>query len=341
MTAFSLPEPVAACCRTLRAAGFAAYPVGGCVRDLLLGRTPGDWDIAASARPEQVMALFACTVPTGVRHGTVTVLLDGFALEVTTFRREGGYADGRHPGYVTFDAGLTDDLARRDFTVNAMALGAGGEVIDPFGGRADLDSRLIRAVGEPEERFREDALRILRGVRFAAQLGFELEGETAAAMEACAPLVNRVSPQRIRVEVEKVLCSPNPAWMGRLISLGVLDRFYQNWPPGCDYAALAAAEPTPAGRWAAFCALTGFPITALPVERALRMAILHPERAAVKGLALTGGELAGLGFQGTEIGRVQRLLAGHVLEHPEDNEKARLRQLALRARGENDTKGER
>ena len=176
------PAPVAACCGALRRAGYEACPVGGCVRDLLLGRAPGDWDIATSARPEAVTALFERTVPTGLKHGTVTVLLGGMALEVTTFRGESGYSDGRHPDRVTFGVGLREDLARRDFTINAMALAPDGSVLDPFGGRADLARRLIRCVGEPERRFTEDALRMLRAVRFAAQLGFSLEARTAAAL---------------------------------------------------------------------------------------------------------------------------------------------------------------
>ena len=205
------PAPVAACCGALRRAGYEACPVGGCVRDLLLGRAPGDWDIATSARPEAVTARFERTVPTGLKHGTVTVLLGGMALEVTTFRGESGYSDGRHPDRVTFGVGLREDLARRDFTINAMALAPDGSVLDPFGGRADLARRLIRCVGEPERRFTEDALRMLRAVRFAAQLGFSLEARTAAALASCAPLLERVSGERIRAELEKTLLSPHPS----------------------------------------------------------------------------------------------------------------------------------
>lgn len=163
MAGNGIPQAVQTVCGTLRRAGWEAYPVGGCVRDLLLGRTPGDWDVCTAAPPEAVEDLFPHTVPTGVKHGTVTVLTDGMAVEVTTFRREGGYADGRHPDAVTFDASLTQDLSRRDFTVNAMALSPDGAVIDPFGGRADLAAGLIRCVGRPEARFAEDALRMLRG----------------------------------------------------------------------------------------------------------------------------------------------------------------------------------
>ena len=188
-----IPGGVAALCARLRSAGREAYPVGGCVRDLLLGRTPGDWDVTTSARPEEVMALFERTVPTGIKHGTVTVLTGAGGVEVTTFRAEGGYADGRHPDAVTFGGDLAGDLSRRDFTINAMALGPDGAVIDPFGGRADLKAGLIRCVGEPERRFVEDALRMLRAVRFSAQLDFAIEGATAEALRKNAGLNGEVS----------------------------------------------------------------------------------------------------------------------------------------------------
>lgn len=326
MEKFQLPLPVQACCNTLRKAGHAAHPVGGCVRDLLLGRVPGDWDVTTSARPEQVQALFSHTIPTGIKHGTITVMEDNIPIEVTTFRTESSYGDSRHPDAVSFDTDLTGDLARRDFTVNAMALDERLDVIDPFGGKVDLERKLIRAVGEPECRFSEDALRILRGVRFAAQLGFEIEEKTAAAMTVCAPLVDKVSAERIKAEVEKTLLSPNPQQVGELVKLGVLDRFWSEWVD-CDWNDLKKAENTPTERWRVFCALSGFPIEALPIERAVRMEILHPERNAVKQLALSGGELQALGLHGQAIGETQRKLAAHVRQHPEDNTLERLRRL--------------
>ncbi len=326
MEKFQFPAAVERCCETLRRAGYQAYPVGGCVRDLLLGRTPGDWDVTTSAMPERVQALFAHTIPTGIQHGTVTVVEEGMAIEVTTFRTESGYGDSRHPDAVRFDTDLIGDLARRDFTVNAMALDEEGRVIDPFGGLDDLKNKRIRAVGEPQVRFSEDALRILRGVRFAAQLGFDIEEATWAAMAACAPLVERVSAERIKAEVEKTLCSPRPRWVGMLVELGVLDRFYDRWPP-CDWTQLERTEHTPLERWRAFCSLTGFPISALPVERAVRMAILHPEREAVRKLALTGAQLQELGLRGEQIGAAQRKLAEHIMAHPEDNRADKLQEL--------------
>lgn len=296
------------------------------MRDLLLGRVPGDWDVTTSAMPEQVQTLFSHTIPTGIKHGTITVVEDGMTVEVTTFRRESGYGDSRHPDAVTFDTDLTGDLARRDFTVNAMALDENLEIIDPFGGQADLEYKLIRAVGDSFVRFSEDALRILRGVRFAAQLGFEIEAETAAAMGSCAHLVDKVSAERIKTEVEKTLLSDRPQWVGKMVELGVLDRFHADWN-NCDWNELAKAEPIKAERWRAFCLLSGFPIEALPVERSVRMSILHPEREAVKKLSLSGKELQSLGLRGEAIGAAQRRLAAHVMEHSEDNTKERLRLL--------------
>lgn len=214
MAEWPIPAGVRRCLAELRQAGHAAHPVGGCVRDLLLGRVPGDYDVCTSALPERVMALFERAVPTGIQHGTVTVLTEDGPVEVTTFRREGGYADGRHPDGVSFDVGLTEDLARRDFTINAMALGERGEIIDPFGGQADLRAGLVRCVGAPDRRFGEDALRMLRGVRFAAQLGFAIEPETEQAIRRNAGRLRQVSGERVKAELEKTLLSPSGAGRG-------------------------------------------------------------------------------------------------------------------------------
>ena len=202
MKGWPIPAGVGGCLDTLRRTGHAAYPVGGCVRDLLLGRTPGDFDVCTDARPERVMELFPHTVPTGLRHGTVTVRTEDGPVEVTTFRREAGYADGRHPDAVDFDATLAEDLARRDFTVNAMALDENGMVIDRYGGQMDLFRNVIRCVGDPDRRFAEDALRMLRAVRFAAQLGFSIEKGTLDAIRRSARRppttwhTRRTSPRR-------------------------------------------------------------------------------------------------------------------------------------------------
>ena len=205
----SIPAPVRAVLHRLRAAGYEAWLVGGCVRDALMGRQPGDYDLATSALPGEVEAALPgyAVLPTGLRHGTVTVLAGGMPLEITTYRVETGYADHRHPDGVRFTPSLTEDLARRDFTVNAMAWD-GGQVVDPFGGREDLRQGLIRCVGEPEERFQEDALRILRALRFAACLGFAIDPRTAAALSACQHLIPYVARERIAVELSKLLCGP-------------------------------------------------------------------------------------------------------------------------------------
>lgn len=208
--------------RRLLDAGFAAYYVGGCVRDTLLGRPVHDWDIATAARPEKVASLFPRCVPTGVRHGTVTVLLEDAQAEVTSFRRETGYRDGRHPDSVQFVSDLASDLSRRDFTVNAMAMDLDGQITDRFGGREDLARGVIRCVGDPERRFGEDALRMLRAYRFCAQLGFSMDAGTAQAVERCAPLCARLSRERVREETEKTLISPRPAYVTRMAELGLL-----------------------------------------------------------------------------------------------------------------------
>ena len=212
MTTIKLDPGAALLLDALHGAGHAAYAVGGCVRDSLLGLAPHDWDLCTSARPEQVMALFGeekC-IPTGLQHGTVTVKQGGRLYETTTFRTEGAYSDGRHPDAVCFVPDVREDLARRDFTINAMAYGAEEGLIDPFGGRDDLAAHLVRAVGEPERRFEEDALRILRLYRFAARFGFAIDPATGAAARALGPHLDCVSAERIQEELLKLLAAPRP-----------------------------------------------------------------------------------------------------------------------------------
>ena len=201
-----MPENVREILNRLEGAGYEAWCVGGAVRDALLGLEPGDWDVTTSAPPEAVLALFAPdALPTGLQHGTVTVG-GGRGVEVTTFRRDGEYLDNRHPDHVEFTRSLTEDLSRRDFTVNAIAADLRGELADPFRGREDLERRVLRAVGQPEKRFQEDALRILRGLRFSARLGFTIEPGTAAAIRRCAPLLENIAPERIQTELTGMLC---------------------------------------------------------------------------------------------------------------------------------------
>ena len=208
-----LPEDVKAILHTLQEAGYEAYAVGGCIRDSLLGRRPDDWDITTSAKPQETKALFGKTIDTGIQHGTVTVMRHGRGYEVTTYRVDGEYEDGRHPKEVTFTASLKEDLKRRDFTVNAMAYNEKDGLVDLFGGRQDLEQKIIRCVGEANERFEEDALRIMRAVRFSAQLGFSIEERTKEAIRGHAERLRQVSAERIQVELTKLVISPNPDFL--------------------------------------------------------------------------------------------------------------------------------
>ena len=205
-----LPDEVNSALDRLEDAGFAAYAVGGCVRDLLMGRSPQDYDITTAARPEQTAAVFASerVIETGLRHGTVTVLLGGRPLEITTFRVDGPYSDARHPDAVRFTPSLREDLARRDFTMNAIACSPRRGLADPFGGADDIRDRVIRCVGDPETRFREDALRILRCVRFSSALGFSIDPPTARAARENRALLGRVSAERAAAELKKLVCGP-------------------------------------------------------------------------------------------------------------------------------------
>ncbi len=197
---------------TLEAAGHEAWCVGGCVRDLRLGRTPEDWDVTTNALPEQMLALFGDrAIPTGIQHGTVTVRTSERAVEITTFRRDGDYRDHRRPERVTFTCSLEEDLSRRDFTVNAMAMNLRGVFRDPCGGAGDLKMGILRCVGEPERRFREDALRMMRGLRFAADLAFSIHPQTAAGIHRCRELLTEIAPERIQTELTRLLTGQQPA----------------------------------------------------------------------------------------------------------------------------------
>ena len=208
----TVPDAVTAVLRTLHQAGFEAYLVGGCVRDHFLGRDVNDWDITTSALPDQVTECFAKVIPTGIAHGTVTIILNDEAVEVTTYRVDGDYSDGRRPDSVVFTPSLEEDLARRDFTINAMALNpAAGELVDPFGGRVDLEQGVIRAVGRPHDRLSEDGLRSFRAARFASQLAFEVDPPLIDAMGDTVDVFRLVSAERLLVELTKTVCGPHPA----------------------------------------------------------------------------------------------------------------------------------
>ena len=217
----ALPEKVHTILETLTAAGFEAYAVGGCVRDCVLRREPNDWDITTSAEPAEVKKLFRRTVDTGIRHGTVTVLLDREGFEVTTYRIDGEYEDGRHPKEVTFTSSLEEDLKRRDFTINAMAYNERAGLVDLFGGMDDIVRGVVRCVGSAGERFTEDALRMLRAVRFSAQLGYEIAPETKEAIRRLAPHLERISAERIQAELVKLVTSPHPDYLRTAYETGI------------------------------------------------------------------------------------------------------------------------
>lgn len=216
-----LPNPVQFIIHTLEDAGYEAYAVGGCVRDSLLNRRPDDWDITTNALPTEVKALFPRTIDTGIQHGTVTVMVKGEGYEVTTYRIDGEYEDSRHPKEVSFTRNLEEDLKRRDFTINAMAYNDRAGIVDIFHGMEDLERGIIRAVGNPQERFTEDALRMMRAVRFSGQLGYEVETGTKEAIQKLAPSISRISAERIQVELVKLVKSPHPDRMKLLYETGL------------------------------------------------------------------------------------------------------------------------
>ena len=216
-----LPEKVKLIIQRITDAGYEAYAVGGCIRDSLLMRTPDDWDITTSADPLQVKAIFEHTVDTGIKHGTVTVLIGGEGFEVTTYRIDGKYEDGRHPREVIFTPSLEEDLKRRDFTINAMAYNEKDGLVDIFDGIGDIQRELICCVGNPLERFSEDALRIMRAVRFSAQLGYRIDEQTKEAIRQLAPDLKRISAERIQTELVKLVISPHPEYLRTAYELGI------------------------------------------------------------------------------------------------------------------------
>ncbi len=225
----TLPRKVLMIINNLQLHGYEAFAVGGCVRDSILARRPEDWDITTSARPEEIKKLFRKTVDTGIEHGTVTVLIGKDSFEVTTYRVDGAYEDSRHPTEVRFTSRLEEDLQRRDFTINAMAYNDEIRLVDVFGGMRDLNHHLIRCVGDPKERFSEDALRILRAVRFSAQLNFPIEPYTAEAIKELAPTLAKISAERIQAELVKLLVSPHPERIRDAYELGITKVILPEW----------------------------------------------------------------------------------------------------------------
>ena len=303
----TLDPGAAALLDALHTAGYAAYAVGGCVRDSLLGRTAHDWDLCTSALPQQVMELFGTEqcIPTGLQHGTVTIKYGGQLYETTTFRTEGSYTDGRHPDEVQFVPDVREDLARRDFTINAMAYNAAEGLVDPFGGQADLQNGLLRAVGEPQQRFTEDALRILRLYRFAARFGFALDAATARAARQLAPHLDCISAERIQEELAKLLAAPQP---GAYLEPAVLAVVLPELTPEKLTAAKPVVDACPAGeenlpvRWAALLGALGEADTRRVLKR------LRCSNACIEETAVLVRETAGEGVCGS-------FLLGHESGH--------------------------
>ena len=271
----------------IRDAGYEAFAVGGCVRDTLLGRTPEDWDVTTSARPEAVKAIFERTVDTGLQHGTVTVLKNRKGYEVTTYRIDGEYHDGRHPDSVEFTPNLLEDLKRRDFTINAMAYSHETGIVDEFGGMEDLKAGIVRCVGRPEDRFTEDALRLLRALRFSAQLGFEIEESTYAAIKTIAPNLAKVSKERVQAELTKLLLSAHPERILLLKETGLSAQIV----PGFD----AVSAPPLFSK-----------LSRLPAEKSLRWAGFLLCQSTKQAEAV----LKGLKMDNETIGNVSRMIEG-------------------------------
>lgn len=373
MNTIQPPKYVIHILNTLERSGYEARLVGGCVRDTLLHRRPNDWDVATAAPPEAVTELFERTVPTGIRHGTVTVLYGGSACEVTTYRVEGAYSDHRRPDSVRFTSRLEEDLSRRDFTINAMAMDASLAITDPFGGREDLSRRLIRCVGDARERFTEDSLRMLRAVRFAAQLDFALDSAALEAIAGCAPLCSALSPERVAAELRAVLASRDPDMVWLMADLGLLnawltprngERTHLSSLPRCARLAHFCSDLSRCGsitstdtflrslrmdtRSVKICSAAAEIIAsgsrdykrllrdygedavlaAYPKSRRLRAVLRSGECWSLASLAITGGELAALGYTGRELGEELRRLLEHVIDCPEDNRPEILCKLA-------------
>lgn len=320
-TAMKIPGNVERIIRTLNDHGYEAYAVGGCVRDTLLDRKPGDWDITTSARPQEVKELFRRTIDTGIQHGTVTVMMDRTGYEVTTYRIDGEYEDGRHPKQVEFTSSLIEDLKRRDFTINAMAYSHETGIVDEFGGVEDLNAKTIRCVGDPMERFTEDALRILRAIRFSAQLDFTIEEQTWNAIRVIAPNIAKVSKERIQVELTKLLLSDHPEKIREVYETGISPYISENFDSlNWKMAEIPTTLPKEKYvRWAGFlrCA-NAYDVNGTLMPQPIPSVTEVPESAsrAVK-------ILRDLKLDNDTIGRVKTLVSWSGVELPETPEAVR------------------
>lgn len=341
----NLPADVQNIISILESNGHEAYAVGGCVRDCILGKIPHDWDITTSALPEQVKALFSRTFDTGIEHGTVTVLMHGVGYEVTTYRVDGKYEDGRHPKEVTFTASLEEDLKRRDFTINAMAYNDSRGLVDLFGGEADLEAGIIKAVGNPTERFTEDALRMLRALRFSAQLGFEIEPVTYQAIKDLAPTLERISAERIQVEMVKLVTSDHPERLREVYNTGLSKVFFPELDVmmGCEqnnvHHAYTVGEHTIRA------------MELIPADKVLRLTMMlhdiakpackttdekgqdHFKMHPIKGTDMARSVLRRLKFDNDTITRVCNLVKNHD-DRPDINER-NVRRMIIRVGQEN------
>ena len=330
-----LPEKVSEIINTLQQNGHEAYAVGGCVRDSILGRIPDDWDITTSATPLETKELFKRTFDTGIEHGTITVLLDRDAFEVTTYRVDGKYEDSRHPKEVTFTRSLSEDLLRRDFTINAMAYNDTEGLVDIFGGIEDLKNKTIRCVGNAEARFGEDALRILRAVRFASQLGFEIEKETRQGIQKLAPTLANISAERIQVELIKMLVSPNPELLRTAYELGITKVILP------EFDAMMATEQETPHHMYSVGEHTLKAISLVRPDKVLRLAMLfhdiakplmktvdengvaHFKMHDVKGVEMTKSILRRLKFDNDTLGKVTKLVQFHDYRIPAEPKRVR------------------
>lgn len=330
-----LPEKVSEIIDTLHANGHEAYAVGGCVRDSILGRVPDDWDITTSATPLETKELFKRTFDTGIEHGTITVLLDKDAFEVTTYRVDGKYEDNRHPKEVTFTRSLSEDLLRRDFTINAMAYNDAEGLVDIFGGMEDLKNKTIRCVGNAEARFGEDALRILRAVRFASQLGFEIEEETRQGIRKLAPTLANISAERIQVELIKMLVSPNPELLRTAYELGITKVILP------EFDAMMATEKETPHHMYSVGEHTLKAISLIRPDKVLRLTMLfhdiakplmktmdekgvaHFKMHDVKGVDMTKSILRRLKFDNDTLGKVTKLVQFHDYRIPAEPKRVR------------------
>lgn len=321
-----LPCKVDNIIKVIQAAGYDAYAVGGCIRDSILGKDPDDWDITTSAKPEVIKKLFGRTIDTGIQHGTVTVMIGKEGFEVTTYRIDGKYEDCRHPSEVTFASDLKEDLRRRDFTINAMAYNERDGLIDIFGGRQDLERGIIRCVGDARERFGEDALRMMRAVRFSAQLGYEIEAKTREAIKELAPALHKISAERIQVELVKLLISNHPDFLRIAYETGITAcvlpefdlcmRTKQDNPHHCYDVGehilhtLAYVEPDKVLRLGMLFHDIGKPQTLTVDEKG----ITHNHGHAHIGEEMTGKIMRRLKFDNTTINNVRKLVLYHDLK---------------------------